>query len=79
MGSSKGNATDMARIVLGIGTSHGPMLSIPPEYWKDRVAADRAETKHPFRGGTYTFDNLAALRRNAGRNKPWPGAISPAS
>ena len=54
----------MARIVLGIGTSHGPMLSIPPEYWKDRVAADRAETKHPFRGGTYTFDNLAALRRN---------------
>lgn len=52
----------MARIVLGIGTSHGPMLSIPSEYWQDRVLADRAETRHPFRGRTYTFDELAALR-----------------
>jgi len=39
------------------------MLSIPSEYWQDRVSADRAETQHPFRGGTYTFDELAALRR----------------
>jgi len=54
----------MARIILGIGTSHGVMVSIPSEYWKDRVPADRAERQHPFRGGTYTFDELAALRRN---------------
>jgi OH-DDVA oxygenase len=52
----------MARIVLGIGTSHGPMLSIPSDYWKDRVAVDRAEKQHPFRGGAYTFDELVALR-----------------
>lgn len=52
----------MAHIVLGIGTSHGVMVSIPSEYWKDRVPADRAEKQHPFRGGTYTFDELAALR-----------------
>jgi len=58
----------MARIVLGIGTSHGVMVSIPSEYWKDRVPADRAEKHHPFRGGTYTFDELAALR--AGENLP---------
>ncbi len=58
----------MARIVLGIGTSHGPMLSIPSEYWKDRVTADCAEKQHPFRGSTYTFDELAALR--GGENLP---------
>lgn len=52
----------MARIVLGIGTSHGVMVSISPEYWQDRVPADRAEKQHPFRGRTYTFDQLAALR-----------------
>lgn len=39
------------------------MLSIPSEYWKDRVAADRAEPRHPFRGGIYSFDELAALRK----------------
>ncbi len=54
----------MARIILGIGTSHGAMLSIPSEYWQDRVTADRAETQHPFRGGTYTFDELSELRRS---------------
>ncbi len=58
----------MARIVLGIGTSHGVMVSIPSEYWKDRVPADRAEKRHPFRGGTYTFDELAGLR--ASENLP---------
>ncbi|HTW66190.1 MAG TPA: hypothetical protein VME17_16310 [Bryobacteraceae bacterium] len=58
----------MARIVLGIGTSHGVMVSIPSEYWKDRVTADRAEKHHPFRSGTYTFDELAALR--ASENLP---------
>ena len=27
----------MARIVLGIGTSHGPLLSTPPDQWHQRV------------------------------------------
>jgi hypothetical protein len=41
------------------------MLSIPPEYWKDRVAADRANPQHFFRGKPYTFDELAALQQPA--------------
>ena len=31
----------MARIVLGIGTSHGPLLSTPPEMWHLRAEWDR--------------------------------------
>lgn len=51
----------MAKIVLGIGTSHGPMLSTPPEQWDLRVVADKG-MQHPFRGQTYGFDELVALR-----------------
>jgi 3-O-methylgallate 3,4-dioxygenase len=39
------------------------MLSVPAQHWKDRVPADRANPRHFFRGKTYTFDELAALRR----------------
>lgn len=52
----------MAQIVLGIATSHGPMLSTPPEQWGQRVVADKANTAHFWRGGTYGFDELVALR-----------------
>ncbi len=53
----------MARIVLGLGTSHGPMLSIPAENWADRVLADRANPQHFYNGKTYTFEEMAALRQ----------------
>src|SRR5580700_10987536 len=56
----------VARIVLALGTSHGPMLSIAPEYWPDRVLADRANPKHFYQGKTYTFDEMAALRHGEG-------------
>jgi len=39
------------------------MLSVGPEYWPERVPADKAHPKHPFRGKTYSFDELAALRK----------------
>lgn len=55
----------MAQIVLGIGSSHGPMLSTPPDQWHLRVAADK-KGKHPFRGKTYTFEELARLRADEG-------------
>ena len=55
----------MAKIVLGIGTSHGPMLSTPPEQWDARVPADR-KNKHPFRGKTYSFDDLVRVRSGEG-------------
>jgi len=53
----------VAHIVFGLGTSHGPMLSIPPEIWPERVKADRANPQHFYKGRTYTFDELLALRR----------------
>src|SRR5262249_34252729 len=54
----------MARITLGIATSHGPMLSIRPESWSERVKADRVNPWHFFRGKTYTFDELVKLRKH---------------
>jgi hypothetical protein len=53
----------VAQIILGLGTSHGPMLSIAPELWPERVKADRANPQHYYHGRTYTFDELLALRK----------------
>jgi len=52
----------MAEIVLAIGTSHGPMLSTPPEGWDLRVPDDR-RNRHPYRGKLWTFEELVELRR----------------
>ncbi len=54
----------MARITFGLGTSHGPMLSIPPQYWQDRVSFDR-QARHFYQGKTYTFDQMVNLRKDA--------------
>ena len=55
---------EMAKIVLGFGSSHGPLLSTPPERWDLRAADDRKNPSHPFRGRVYTFPELVELRRN---------------
>ena len=55
----------MASIVLGIATSHGPLLTIPPEHWDRRNKADGTR-KHLFRGRSFTFDELAAFRAPEG-------------
>jgi hypothetical protein len=52
----------MAHIVLGMATSHGPMLSTPPDQWGQRVLADRANKEHFYKGGTYDFAQLVKLR-----------------
>ena len=52
----------MAEIVLGIGTSHGPLLSTPPEQWDLRAKADRVNKQHYFRGKTYDYESLLAER-----------------
>ena len=52
----------MAQIVLAMATTHGPQLHTTVEQWQLRVKADR-ERKHPFRDGTYSFDELVAMRR----------------
>ena len=52
----------MADIVLGIGSSHGPLLSTPAEQWDLRAKADRANKSHWYRGKTYDFDALLKER-----------------
>lgn len=51
----------MAKIVLGIATSHGPLLSTPPELWGERAKDDR-RNRHFYQGKQYSFDDLTALR-----------------
>jgi OH-DDVA oxygenase len=52
----------MADIVLGMGASHGPLLSTPPEQWDQRAQADRKNTSHWFRGKTYDYESLLKER-----------------
>lgn len=52
----------MAKIVLGMGTSHGPMLSTPPEEWGQRAIFDR-QTKHHYKGRIWSFDELVEARK----------------
>ena len=62
----------MAQIFFGFGSSHGPLLSSSPENWDFRTAADKVNPAHPYRGKTYTFDQLLALRHGdnlAAQNK----------
>ncbi len=52
----------MARIVLGIGSSHAPQLATPPEHWDLRGKADRKNNALIYKGKEYTFDELNKLR-----------------
>ena len=52
----------MARIVLGLGASHGPMLSTPPAQWDLRAGADRANPRHAWRGEAVDFETLKVRR-----------------
>ena len=52
----------MAEIVLGIGSSHGPLLSTPPEKWDLRAQADRENKRHWYRGKTYDYESLLKER-----------------
>ena len=52
----------MAKIVLGMGASHGPLLATPPEQWGGRVEADRRNPALVYRDGTFKFEELEKLR-----------------
>jgi Catalytic LigB subunit of aromatic ring-opening dioxygenase len=52
----------MAQVVLGIGTSHGPMLVTDTELWSARIPADKAN-RHPWRGQLWSFDELVVARK----------------
>jgi OH-DDVA oxygenase/3-O-methylgallate 3,4-dioxygenase len=53
----------MARVVLGMGLSHTPQLHTPPELWDIRVEADRRNKAHRFRGKSYDWEGLMAIRQ----------------
>jgi hypothetical protein len=55
----------MAEIVLGIGTSHGPMLVTDTELWSARLPADRTAL-HAWRGKRWSFDDLVEARQDEG-------------
>lgn len=59
----------MARIVLGLGTSHGPQLSMGPEFWTGRANADRRNAELWFQGKTYNFPELVEARSAEGLQK----------
>ncbi len=65
----------MAKIVLGMGTSHGPMLSTPPANWDLRVPADRSNPAHHYKGRTWTFDQLVAARTGEGLDRQIEPAV----
>lgn len=56
----------MAHITFGIGTSHGPMLWMPPEQWVGRVDFDKTFGRHAFKGGDYSFEELVVKRAAEG-------------
>lgn len=55
----------MAKIVLGVGTSHGPMMLMEPEDWNARVEFDKGQI-HPYLGSSYTYDELVEMRKEEG-------------
>jgi Catalytic LigB subunit of aromatic ring-opening dioxygenase len=54
----------MAKIVLGMAASHGPLLATPPEMWGERAEADRRNPALVYRDGTFKFEELTKLRAN---------------
>lgn len=53
----------MAKIVLGIGSSHSPQLATPPELWQAKGDRSRTSSNHWYGGQTYSFDELIEARR----------------
>jgi Catalytic LigB subunit of aromatic ring-opening dioxygenase len=52
----------MAKIILGLGTSHSPQLTLKPEQWALRRKADQHNPELWFNGKPYSFDQLVDIR-----------------
>lgn len=52
----------MARLVLGLASSHAPQLEMPPETWRTYGDIGRARDAHWYQGKPYSFSELADLR-----------------
>lgn len=54
----------MAKIVLGLGTSHSPMMSTPVEHWPGLVERDHADTNLTTRDGVpHTYGEMLEIVR----------------
>ena len=56
----------MAHIVLGLGISHTPQMSLPSENWAEYAARDATAFPLIFRRQRWEFDDLAAARADDG-------------
>jgi 3-O-methylgallate 3,4-dioxygenase len=67
----------MAQIVLGVGTSHGPMLSMPPELWQAFGEDDhkRQSLVAPWDGSTVSYEELLERADPAIRKELTPEAF----
>src|SRR5262249_37739125 len=59
----------MAKVVLEMGSSSGPMLPTPPEEWGQRVVADKRNKEHHYKGKTWTYEQLVDARKGEGLQK----------
>lgn len=55
----------MAKIVLGMASSHAPQLEMPPEKWREYGDRARTQKEHWYNGKTYTFEELVDARRDS--------------
>ena len=53
----------MAKIVGAFASSHGPLLSTPPDKWYLRAQADLTNKEHWYRGKMYDFEQLVEARK----------------
>ena len=51
----------MAKITLGIGTSHTPMLNAPVSDWPKFIELDRHRVHQDKEGNTLNYEQLLAL------------------
>ena len=61
----------MAQIVLGLGTSHSPQLSTPPELWRNHGERDQRnpDLRQPD-GRVYTYEEVLASARPSIQKEP---------
>ena len=65
----------MAKIVLGMWTTHGPTLGTTAEQWPNRIEADK-KRRHPFRKKEYSFDELVRAGKVRHVAAPWGKAFA---
>ena len=53
----------MPHIVGAFASSHGPLLSTPPDQWYQRAQADLMNKSHWYRGKKYDFEQLVEARK----------------